>query len=103
MPGEDFPSFSADTSQFDFSADETHNSFFDSIGDKSEHDKFEVEENDQSDEESESEDEASHRRGRFRTERTSLSGSAMPAKPQNQQEKRDIPDKLGMKSTAVVL
>jgi len=47
-----------------------------------------------SDEDSESDDESSRHRGRFRTERT-LSCSAHLSKLQNNMEKRDIPDKLG--------
>jgi hypothetical protein len=47
-----------------------------------------------SDEESESDDEDSRQRGRFRTERTTTSGSLQP-KSRNKLEKRDIPDKLG--------
>jgi hypothetical protein len=48
-----------------------------------------------SDDESESDDEDSRHRGRFKTERTTTSGSLL-SKSRNKLEKRDIPDKLGM-------
>lgn len=48
-----------------------------------------------SDDESESDDEDSRHRGRFKTERTTTSGSLL-SKSRNKLEKREIPDKLGM-------